>query len=64
MYRCVICWFSCLVDTVWLLLFTTVDACRYYLMWFGIDHSFMPIVIVSLPTIQFHNYIMTKLELS
>jgi hypothetical protein len=24
----------------------------------------MPIVIVSLPTMQFHNYIMTKLELN
>jgi hypothetical protein len=24
----------------------------------------MPIVIVSLPTLQFHHYIMTKLELN
>jgi hypothetical protein len=24
----------------------------------------MPIVIVSLPTVQFHHYIMTKLELN
>jgi len=30
----------------------------------GINHGFMPIVIVSLPTMQFHNYIMTKLELN
>jgi cytochrome c oxidase subunit 2 len=28
----------------------------------GVNHGFMPIVIVSLPTMQFHNYIMTKLE--
>jgi hypothetical protein len=27
-----------------------------------VNHGFMPIVIVSLPTMQFHNYIMTKLE--
>ena len=30
----------------------------------GVNHGFMPIVIVSLPTLQFHNYIMAKLELS
>jgi heme/copper-type cytochrome/quinol oxidase subunit 2 len=30
----------------------------------GVNHGFMPIVIVSLPTMQFHNYIMTKLELN
>jgi cytochrome c oxidase subunit 2 len=30
----------------------------------GVNHGFMPIVIVALPTLQFHNYIMTKLELS
>ena len=30
----------------------------------GVNHGFMPIVIVSLPTIQFHHYIMTKLELN
>jgi cytochrome c oxidase subunit 2 len=30
----------------------------------GVNHGFMPIVIVSLPTIQFHNFIMTKLELN
>jgi cytochrome c oxidase subunit 2 len=30
----------------------------------GVNHGFMPIVIVSLPTVQFHHYIMTKLELS
>jgi len=30
----------------------------------GVNHGFMPIVIVSLPTLQFHNYIMTKLELN
>ena len=30
----------------------------------GVNHGFMPIVIVSLTTMQFHNYIMTKLELS
>jgi cytochrome c oxidase subunit 2 len=29
----------------------------------GVNHGFMPIVIVSLPTIQFHNYVMAKLEL-
>lgn len=30
----------------------------------GVNHGFMPIVIVALPTLQFHSYIMTKLELS
>jgi cytochrome c oxidase subunit 2 len=30
----------------------------------GVNHGFMPIVIVSLPTTQFHHYIMTKLELN
>ena len=30
----------------------------------GVNHGFMPIVVVALPTLQFHNYIMTKLELS
>ena len=30
----------------------------------GVNHGFMPIVIVSLPTLQFHHYIMTKLELN
>ena len=30
----------------------------------GVNHGFMPIVIVSLPTIQFHHYIMTKLHLN
>jgi cytochrome c oxidase subunit 2 len=30
----------------------------------GVNHGFMPIFVVSLPTIQFHNYIMTKLELN
>ena len=29
----------------------------------GVNHGFMPIVVVSLPTLQFHNYVMTKLEL-
>ncbi len=29
----------------------------------GVNHGFMPIVVVSLPTLQFHHYIMTKLEL-
>lgn len=29
----------------------------------GVNHGFMPIVIVSLPTLQFHHYVMTKLEL-
>ena len=29
----------------------------------GVNHGFMPIVAVALPTIQFHHYIMTKLEL-
>ena len=30
----------------------------------GVNHGFMPIVIASLPSIQFHHYIMTKLELN
>ena len=30
----------------------------------GVNHGFMPIVVVALPTVHFHNYIMTKLELS
>ena len=30
----------------------------------GVNHGFMPIVIVALPTLQFHTYIMSKLELS
>ena len=30
----------------------------------GVNHGFMPIVIVALPTLQFHSYVMTKLELS
>jgi cytochrome c oxidase subunit 2 len=30
----------------------------------GVNHGFMPIVVVALPSLQFHNYIMTKLELS
>jgi cytochrome c oxidase subunit 2 len=30
----------------------------------GVNHGFMPIVIVALPTLQFHSYIMTKLEFS
>tara|TARA_B100001142_G_C14226313_1_gene613619 strand:+ start:183 stop:989 length:807 start_codon:yes stop_codon:yes gene_type:complete len=29
----------------------------------GVNHGFMPIVVVSLPTLQFHHYVMTKLEL-
>lgn len=29
----------------------------------GVNHGFMPIAVVSLPTLQFHHYIMTKLEL-
>ena len=29
----------------------------------GVNHGFMPIVVVALPTLQFHHYIMTKLEL-
>ena len=29
----------------------------------GVNHGFMPIVVVSLPTLQFHYYVMTKLEL-
>ena len=29
----------------------------------GVNHGFMPIVVVSLPTLQFHHYIMTKLEI-
>ena len=29
----------------------------------GVNHGFMPIVVVSLSTLQFHHYIMTKLEL-
>lgn len=29
----------------------------------GVNHGFMPIVIVSLPTLQFHYYIMNKLQL-
>lgn len=30
----------------------------------GVNHGFMPIVVVALPSLQFHNYIMAKLELS
>ena len=30
----------------------------------GVNHGFMPIVIVTMPTQQFHYYVMTKLELS
>ena len=29
----------------------------------GVNHGFMPIAVVSLPTLQFHYYVMTKLEL-
>jgi heme/copper-type cytochrome/quinol oxidase subunit 2 len=29
----------------------------------GVNHGFMPIVVVSMPTLQFHYYVMTKLEL-
>jgi len=29
----------------------------------GVNHGFMPIVVVSLQTMQFHHYVMTKLEL-
>ena len=29
-----------------------------------VNHGFLSIVIVALPTLQFHNYIMIKLELS
>ena len=28
----------------------------------GVNHGFMPIVVITLPTLQFHNYILTKLE--
>ena len=27
----------------------------------GVNHGFMPIVVITLPTLQFHNYILTKL---
>ena len=30
----------------------------------GVNHGFMPIVVVALPTLQFHNYIMAKLEVN
>ena len=29
----------------------------------GVNHGFMPIAVVALPTLQFHYYVMTKLEL-
>jgi cytochrome c oxidase subunit 2 len=29
----------------------------------GVNHGFMPIVVVALPSLQFHNYVMSKLEL-
>ena len=29
----------------------------------SVNHDFMPIVIVLLPTLQFHHYVMAKLEL-
>ena len=29
----------------------------------GVNHGFMPIVVVSVPSLQFHHYIMNKLEL-
>jgi heme/copper-type cytochrome/quinol oxidase subunit 2 len=30
----------------------------------GVNHGFMPIVAVALPSLQFHHYVMSKLELS
>ena len=30
----------------------------------GVNHGFMPIVVVALPSLQFHHYVMSKLELS
>ena len=30
----------------------------------GVNHGFMPIVVVSMPTLQFHHYVMAKLEIN
>jgi cytochrome c oxidase subunit 2 len=30
----------------------------------GVNHGFMPIVVVALPSLQFHHYVMSKLELN